>query len=462
MMPSESAVALLAGLVDPVGRWGDHATGEQWADAQAILDPEAPVRRHWLGRAKGYSKTRDVAGMSLAALLTQFPPSASGYVAASDQDQAGLIRQSIAAFVAHTPGLAGQVRVDQRRVTSRSGAELVILAADTAGSHGLRPFWLVIDELCQWPDVEKYRSFFDSLWAGLPKVPGSRGIVITTAGSPTHFSRRIFETAGADALWRLSDLVGPPPWIDGAEVDAERRRLLPSVFARLWMNEWATGEDRLTTVDDVRACVVLAGPLDPVPDVVYVAGLDVGLKNDRTVLTVAHAEQVDAGRVVVVDRQFVWEGSRARPVDLSEVEAVCVQVATSYGCRFVVDPWQAALLVQRLRARRISVSEFPFSQLSIGRLAARLYSLLRERALRLPDDDGLVDELANLRLRETSPGVFRIDHDSDRHDDRAISLALAANDLLEHVPHRPARMRVSRRAHAGTGVVVGQVRWVAG
>ena len=41
------------------------------------------------------------------------------------------------------------------------------------------------------------------------------------------------------------------------------------------------------------------------------------------------------------------------------------------------------------------------------------------------------DELANVRLRETSPGVLRMDHDSNRHDDRAISLALACHRLVE-------------------------------
>jgi hypothetical protein len=51
--------------------------------------------------------------------------------------------------------------------------------------------------------------------------------------------------------------------------------------------------------------------------------------------------------------------------------------------------------------------------------------------LRLPDDEALLDELANVRLRETSPGVMRMDHDAGRHDDRAIALALAAHRLVE-------------------------------
>lgn len=52
----------------------------------------------------------------------------------------------------------------------------------------------------------------------------------------------------------------------------------------------------------------------------------------------------------------------------------------------------------------------------------------------LPDDPELLEELSNVRLRETSPGVLRMDHDRDRHDDRAIALALAAHRLLERNP----------------------------
>jgi hypothetical protein len=54
-----------------------------------------------------------------------------------------------------------------------------------------------------------------------------------------------------------------------------------------------------------------------------------------------------------------------------------------------------------------------------------LYGLLRGGLLNLPDDEAPIDELANVRLRETSPGQFRLDHDARRHDDRAVAIALA-------------------------------------
>jgi phage FluMu gp28-like protein len=90
--------------------------------------------------------------------------------------------------------------------------------------------------------------------------------------------------------------------------------------------------------------------------------------------------------------------------------------------------------VQRLRTRGIQCDEFTFSSSSVGRLASTLHLLLRNRRLSLPDDPELLEELGNVRLRETSPGVLRMDHDPDKHDDRAIALALAAHRLLERAP----------------------------
>lgn len=126
----------------------------------------------------------------------------------------------------------------------------------------------------------------------------------------------------------------------------------------------------------------------------------------------------------------VWPGSKRRPVRLADVEEWLEQAARSFGAFLVFDPWQAVGMAQRLRGAGIPVREFPFSHQSVGRLATALHLLLRDGALALPDDEDLLDELQNVRMRETSPGVFRMDHDRDRHDDRAVALALAAHELL--------------------------------
>lgn len=129
----------------------------------------------------------------------------------------------------------------------------------------------------------------------------------------------------------------------------------------------------------------------------------------------------------------VWQGSRKLPVRLSHVEDWIVQAAQSFSAKVVFDPFQMVGTAQRLQERGIEVEEFAFGSASVGRLASTLHLLLRDRALALPNDPELLDELANVRLRETSPGVLRMDHDPDKHDDRAIALAMAAHELLNNV-----------------------------
>lgn len=455
-------LAVMAALVLEDGRrWGDVAAPFQWDDAAAIFSPEGP-RWHYVTRSRGGSKTTDLAGVSLAWLGTEAPAGARGYVFAGDRDQAGLLADAAAGLVDRTPELRGVVEVQSSKLVARSGASVEVRAADGGGAFGLRPAFTVVDECAQWEDVRRLRRVWTAIVSGSHKVPGARLICLTSAGEPSHWSYTVLEEARKSEHWRVSETPGPLPWVAEAELEAQRPLLLPSEFERLHLNRWTQAEDRLVSAEDLAQCVGHEEALEPVPGTAYVAGLDVGLKNDRTVLTVAHAEMLPTGRVIVVDRQIVWQGSRRDPVDLAEVEATCVHVHEQYNrAPFVFDPWQSAQLAQNLRRRRIAVVEFTFSQTSIGRLAQRLYLLLREHALRLPNDAELLDELANVRIRETSPGLYRMDHDANRHDDRAISVALAAEQLYTNAPRKGPRMTyVSRPRSSGPtpGTVIGWTR----
>ncbi len=167
----------------------------------------------------------------------------------------------------------------------------------------------------------------------------------------------------------------------------------------------------------------------------HVIGVDLGITNDRTVAAVMHAERLpseDGHEVVqrvLLDRMEVWTPTRGHPVDLTAVEEWIELAARQYRAHVVVDPYQAVAMTQRIRSKGVTIDEFTFSQASVGRLAMALHTTIRDHRLAIPDDPELIDELVNVRLRETSPNVYRLDHDPDRHDDRAIALALAILSL---------------------------------
>jgi phage terminase large subunit-like protein len=434
------ALDLLAALVLEDGRrWGDAAAGFQWDDAGAILDEESATPYSFLTRSRGGSKTADLGGMAVSMMLAQLPAGSRLFAVAADYDQGRLLVESVDGFARRTPELRGSLEVNAYRVSApRSGTVLEVLPADGPGAWGLRPAFVVADELAQWPSTSGARTIWEAVSSAVAKQSGCRLVVLTTAGDPAHWSRKVLDHALGDELWRVNEVVGPAPWLDPVKVAEQRRRLPESVYQRLFENRWVSGEDRLVSAEDLRACVTLDGPQEPRRGVRYVIGLDVGLKRDSTVACVAHLE----GGAVFLDRIAVWSGTRLRPVKLGDVEAWLTKATRDYNrAKIVLDPWQAAQLTERLRRSAVSVDEYAFSAQSVGRLASTLYLLCRERALRLPDDEALLDELANVRLRETSPGVLRMDHDAGRHDDRAIALALAAHRLVERGETRgPARL----------------------
>lgn len=436
------ALDLLAALVLENGRrWGEAAVEVQWQDARAVLDRSATTPYHWLGRARGYSKTSDLGGIGIGVLLAQAPPRARLYGIAADQAQGTLLVDAIGGFASRTPELQGALQIQELKViATRSGATLTILPADSASVWGLRPFFVVADELTQWHETPRTLRVWEGVTTGLAKIAGSRLVVLGTAGDPAHFSYGIRNHALEDPLWRVHEVKGPPPWVDPQRLEGEKRRLPESSFRRLFQNQWATGEDRLADEDDLLACVTLDDPLPPRPGVRYVVGVDVGVKHDRTVAAICHAERVPGAEHprVVLDKLQVWTPTRLQPVKLSAVEEWIAEFARRYNrARVRFDPSQALHMMQRLKRTGLSVEEFTFGPTSVGKLAVTLLSLIREHSLALPDDPDLLEELRNLRLKESSPGVYRLDHDRNRHDDRAVALALAASYLLE----RPAGPR---------------------
>jgi phage terminase large subunit-like protein len=454
---------LLSGLVLESGEpWGSVAADFQVADARAIFDKSGP-RWHFETRPRGGSKSTDAAGVGLTWLVTEAPAGARGYVVATDSDQAALLVDAAAGLVDRTPALQSIVGVQALKIAARSGASVEVLSADGASAFGLRPHLLVIEEFAQWPQTRNARRLWTALLSALGKIPGSRLLILTSAGEPGHFSHKVLEEARRSDRWRVSEVAGPLPWVDLAELEAQRPLLRDSEFARLHLNQWTQSEDRLVSAEDLEAAAVLDGPQAPRPGVKYVVTLDVGVTNDASVAVVAHAERVSEQRGaparVVVDRIARWRGTRRKPVDLSEVEGWIHTACVEYHrAPLHADPYQAVGLLQRLRSRGVRASEFTFSAQSVGRVANALHLALRNRLIWIPNDAELVAELGRVRLRETSPGAVRLDHDSGEHDDRAVAMAIACAVLQGDSAAGPVRMhrptgRFDTRAAAGLPAV---------
>lgn len=487
----DAMVTMSAWRLEDGRRWIEAATDWQVDDAQAVLEPGPDdPRLHWLGRPKGGSKTTDVAGMAMAWLLDQAAPLDEGYVIASDSDQAKRLLGRAKGLIQRTPAIGGKLKVLGDRIEHRtSGASVIALAADAAGAEGLVSPLILVDEAPQWASTKSAKDMWTAAYSSITKVPDMRLVVIGHAGIKGTWQHKLWEAFADEPLWRIHDVPGPLPatWVRPDYLELQRRTLVPSQFLRRHHNVWSSSEDALTTVDDLRQCVVLNGPMPPRHGIRYVIGLDLGVKKDRTVAAVCHSETMAGGDPItptgqqssqehrlrhmvslglmserdmiaelggalavtqvqpvriVLDRLEVWQGSRAAPVNLTEVEEWVGQAHYSYNrAVLVADPWQAIGMGQRLAARGVEVDEFNLNQGSNSRLASVMFQLLRTKALALPDDPDLLEELATVRIYEKASGLLKMDHDAGSHDDRASAIAMAAQKLLQGPPPpRPATM----------------------
>src|SRR5487761_1066128 len=329
-------------------RWGQTAAGFQWENARAILDPDGTPRQHWIELPRGARKTTDLAGIHLAALYAQAPPMARLYVGASDEEQAQELIDAALGLIERTPELAGTFRTGDLEITcNTNGASVRALAAD-ASAMGKRAWMITLDEVANWPETRKARRFWGVLTSGNRKVAACRTVCITNAGDPQHWAWKRRETARTSRHWRFVSIPGPLPWLTADDLEVlEENAETASEYERLHLNKWTTSEDRLASRADLAACTTLPGAMPPVRGVQYVATLDIGIVNDRTVLAVMHTEDSPAGRRVVLDRIERWQGTHAAPVDLGEVRDTLLTLTMEYNsAEVVLDPHQAVLIAQ--------------------------------------------------------------------------------------------------------------------
>ncbi len=419
-------------VLDDGRKWGDAATPAQLDDALAAITGDQPY--HFWTRSRGTAKTSDSAGVALSLLLAA-PSGSRLYLAAADADQAALAHDSIAGFAARTPLIRGQLEIQARRViATATGASLEVLASDAASSWGLRPHVLVIDEFSAWPATPGPRRFWESLSSAMAKMPGSRMLVVTSAGDPRSLAYEVLTHARTSDLWRTSEWVGPSPWADPERLAEQRARLPVPVYAALFLNQWVEAEGAFLDAAAIRRAFTLPGPSAAIDGRQYIGTLDLGLVSDRTVLAIGHREGSD----IHLDMMMVWKGTKARPVSLAEVRDAILQAHRRYDLRSLVfDKWQAWRLVEELTESGVRCIPFEFSSGSKMRYSAALLQHLNEGSLKLYEPGNLEDELRALTIRTTGSG-WTFDHGRRGHDDQAVALALLVLQLSSNAPGRPA------------------------
>ncbi|NQT17325.1 MAG: hypothetical protein HQ582_31515 [Planctomycetes bacterium] len=395
--------------------------------------------RFWCERPRGHSKTADIATMATWALFAS-RRKLSGVAAAADGDQANLLRNAISMLITQNPWLGDVLKLRTGKVINKhTDSELNIIASDAPTSYGLLVDFIVADELTCW----KNRKLWDSLLSSAAKRKHCLLAVLTNAGHQATWQYKTRKQVGEDPAWSVSILDGPmASWIDAKRLAEQERLLPPSVYRRLWHNEWSSGDGDALPERWISDAITQPGPCGPEPGWIYVAGLDLGLRHDATALVILGRHAGETTRRAVEKRQYpsaieaqlelgylttsepdfeethvpatgrlklcglsIWE-PRGGEICLNDVENAIVTAHERFGLQAVgADAWQAAGLAQRLQGKGIAVEALAPTSILLQGIAKAVLDVFRGRRLDLYPHTELLADVRAARLVEKSYGV---------------------------------------------------------
>lgn len=433
--------SLFANVMQPWQARDLQALDRGWMQLAGVPEAENvgfAIRRAYIERPRGHSKTSDMAAQIAWILLAARRP-INGLAAAADQAQASFLQDSLFRLASSNKELLAPLKFVKYCVQNiATGSRLDVISSDVQGSYGALPDFVVCDELSHWPRPEMWYSLVSSA----AKKPKCVLVVLTNAGVGRGWQWNVREHARTDRRWHFSSLDGPQaPWITSDWLEEQQALLPQPVYERLWLNKWQHAEGNFLTLPEVEAC------RDPhreaqhsgQPHFEYVAAIDYAEKHDFTVGCVCHRE----GEMIIVDRMDVVKPTLHSPTQVSWVEDWIRDIAVRFPrVRFIVDEFQLVGTIQKLE------SMYPIQRFSFAggegnhRIAVALRQLILHQRVRWYADCGAVPgphrndletELASLILKHSSSGRLRIDHKSDgqNHDDRAFTLGVACVELLK-------------------------------
>ena len=194
------------------------------------------------------------------------------------------------------------------------------------------------------------------------------------------------------------------------------------VYRRLFLAEWVEGVGAFLSEAEVTSVFTEDLPAGGGPVAI---GCDLGVSRDAAVIAQVRA---DPSGSVVVDRLLVHTPRKSEKVDLMALEDDLAALASAARAPIILDPWNGALLSQRLRQRGVPVEEYMFSKEARDKLFTTLLTLVREGRLRSRPDARLRRELLGLEVTEAASG-FRVAHPRGQHDDTVVAVALGAQKV---------------------------------
>jgi hypothetical protein len=369
----------------------------------------------------------------------------TGYIIAADKDQGRLIVEAAQAEAKLNSWFGDKLEYGKYSITGPAG-KVEVVPADAGSAFGFTGNLYIMDEVTHWKDGIG-KKIYETIASGLHKVPGTVVVAIMNAWVRGSWQEELLiqPAMAAPKIWTTFYRQGTlASWLTPEDLDGIRQ-LLPRAQALRVIDNVPidpTVEAGYLDPRDAAQCVrlVLDSHDARRPGYRYVVSVDYGPTKDRTVLVVMHLDELEQ---VVIDKMDVWEGKNfpTGRVDIDKIEEWIGEQDKLYKPdAFVFDPYEMEGTIQRWVKRGRNVVPFK-SRAGQGNmdLAMTLRGLIANKRLLwkeshgyIPNakDDTFYKELVALVTRVMVYG-WRLDHEANKHDDRAVAVGMGAISALE-------------------------------
>ena len=449
-------------VMDPWQREDFNAMDDamRYCSGQTQDKPEAMY--HYRGRARGHSKTTDLAVIVIWVMLFA-TRQLRGYAYAEDRDQAKLLKNSIEQLLRLNPWLAEVLEVQASAVVHikenlpGAGSTLSIEASNVASSYGILPDFIIADELCHW-EHDKGQELWTSILSSAAKRDRCLLCAISNAGWMTDWQWDIVCAMQDDPAWNYVHLEGvKASWLNDKRLESQRKMMPEVAYRRLWENQWSSGGGDALLPEAIEAA--FKAELLPMtgnePGYSFVAGVDLSKVRDHTAIVVLGVP--DDGKVgrIRLANHWTYKPTHDNPTLHLEVVQKLLELDETYALRYVgFDSYESSYPIQALEAdggkwRR---SQYHYRQQPFAREIPpspsnqRLFTLhtleaFNDRRLDLYPCEPLKTDLYKLRAEEKSYGVkLECKRDKDGHGDTYSAFAVALLLATEVAAEPPLMM----------------------
>jgi phage terminase large subunit-like protein len=352
--------------------------------------------------------------------LVAGPPGCDIISSALDLDGARITLDHARAIIRRDASLADAIDIRANALLyPANDARWTITSREHTASRGRHPHLVLMDEAGWLRDDE----LFASLLAAQASVPDPLFLVTSTVGrrqaGPLWTIKHLAESGAPHVFWHWHG-ENKSPKVTKAYLERQRRVLMPAVFAREHQNLWTDGEDAFTSAAEVDAAMSHGWTQQHVGERgrMYEGFVDLGLVNDPTVIALGHAD----GALVFIDLLWTLQGSRAKPVQLVDVEAAVKQLSERFQVRrWRIESWQGVQAAQSLQRLGLPVELFAPTAKANAEEWPTLAQKLSSRTIVLPKHERLREELLNLTVDLGPHGVRLIDR-GKVHQDHAVAI----------------------------------------